>query len=67
MWDWAHLKEEGWVAHTQRAIKLATLLLLSGAAMVVHMVVPFWQQPKILQACEVSQALCRAIEERKRE
>ena len=67
MWDWAHFKIEGWLAHTKRSLSLSGLLLLSGAAMVLHVLLPFWQQPKFLQACEVSDAICRAMEERKRE
>ena len=67
MWDWAHFKEEGWLAHAKRSAKLAVLLLVSGVAMILHLLVPFWQQPKVLQACEVSKTLCQAMEKRKRE
>tara|TARA_Y100000004_G_scaffold156541_1_gene181724 strand:- start:33 stop:224 length:192 start_codon:yes stop_codon:yes gene_type:complete len=58
-WDWSHLKGHGLLVHTIRSAKLSGLLLLSGLAMVVHMLVPFWQQPKFLQADEV----VRRIEE----
>ena len=67
MWDWAHFKDEGVLAHTKRSAHLATLLLLSGLAMALHVVVPFWIQPKFLQAREVANALCQAMEECKRE
>ena len=62
MWDWAHFKDEGWVAHTRRSLRLAALLLASGAAMVLHALVPFWQQPKMLQRGEVACALCEGLE-----
>lgn len=61
MWDWAHFKGEGWLAHTKRSMTLATLLLVSGAAMILHAVVPFWQQPVWLRADCVSDALQRAM------
>ena len=48
MWDWAHFKLEGWIAHTKRSAKLSGLLLLSGLSMALHMVIPFWQQPRWL-------------------
>ena len=65
MWDWAHFKDEGWLAHTKRSAKFAGLLLLSGAAMALHLVVPFWQQPKWLSANEVASVLCEGMESRK--
>ena len=37
MWDWAHFKEEGWIAHTKRSAGFALLLLSSGVAMIFHM------------------------------
>ncbi|MAL45756.1 MAG: hypothetical protein CME98_17310 [Hyphomonas sp.] len=58
-WNWSHLKSDGLLAHTMRSAKLSGLLLLSGLAMVVHMLLPFWQQPKFLQGGEV----VRRIEE----
>ena len=67
MWDWAHFKSEGWLNHSRRSVKLAGLLLLSGLAMGLHGLVPFWQQPKRLQACAVADALCRAMADCKRE
>lgn len=57
MWDWAHFKSEGWVSHTKRSSKLAGLLLLSGLAMALHMLVPFWQQPKWLSGQGVRNTL----------
>tara|TARA_Y100001963_G_C6756152_1_gene436949 strand:+ start:1159 stop:1359 length:201 start_codon:yes stop_codon:yes gene_type:complete len=62
MWDWAHFKNEGWLAHTNRSIRLGALLLLSGATMVLHALVPFWQQPKRLQRSQVASALCEGLE-----
>ena len=60
-WDWAHFKTEGWLAHTKRSVRLAALLLASGVAMILHMLVPFWQQPKMLQrenvACSLREGL----------
>ena len=61
MWDWAHFKEKGWLAHTREAGKLAGLLLLSGFAMLVHIVLPFWQQPEWLQAKCVGAAICKCV------
>jgi hypothetical protein len=60
-WDWAHFKGEGWWAHTKRASKLSGLLLLSGLAMLLHMIVPFWQQPKCLQAESIKNKLDKSI------
>ena len=62
MLDWAHFKDEGWLAHTKRSARLALLLLVSGLAMILHMLVPFWQQPKLLQRGEVACALCEGLE-----
>jgi hypothetical protein len=62
MWDWAHFKDEGWLAHTKRSVQLAALLLASGAAMILHILVPFWQQPKMLQRAVVARALCKGLE-----
>lgn len=58
MWDWAHFKEDGWINHTKKSSKLAALLLVSGLAMILHMLVPFWQQPKQLQSKCVGCVLC---------
>ena len=63
MWNWAHFKEEGWVEHTKRSAKLAVLLLFAGAGMILHMLVPFWQQPKALQRGEVACKLCEELQE----
>ena len=62
MWNWAHFSEEGWQTHTKRSVKLAALLLASGAAMVLHALVPFWQQPKFLQRDAVACKLCEGLE-----
>ena len=62
MWDWAHFKDEGWLAHTKRSAGLASLLLVSGGAMILHLLVPFWQQPKWLQRRCVARALCEGLE-----
>jgi len=61
MWDWAHFKSEGWLAHTKRSMTLAALLLVSGAAMILHVLVPFWQQPEWLRADRVSIELQHAM------
>ena len=62
MWDWAHFKKEGWLAHLKRSAKLSGLLILSGLAMIGHMLVPFWQQPKFLQADEVVRRIQELLE-----
>jgi hypothetical protein len=62
MWDWTHFSEEGWLAHTKRSVKLTGLLLLSGFAMALHAIIPFWQQPKMLQREEVACRLCEGLE-----
>ena len=61
-WDWSHLKGDGLLAHTIRSAKLSGLLLLSGLAMVLHMLLPFWQQPKFLQGDEVVRRLEELLE-----
>jgi hypothetical protein len=63
-WDWAHFKGEGWLSHTKRAAKLSGLLLLSGLAMLLHVVIPFWQQPERLQAKCLGKDLCCVAEKR---
>jgi hypothetical protein len=62
MWDWAHFKDEGWMAHTKRSAKLSVILLASGVTMILHMLIPFWQQPKSLQRPNVARALCEGLE-----
>jgi hypothetical protein len=64
MWDWTHLKNEGWVTHTRRALKLSALLLVSGGALILHLLIPFWQQPKVLQVCSVANIICKEMEKR---
>jgi len=64
MWDWAHFKSEGWIAHTKRSAKFSGLLLLSGLTMILHMIVPFWQQPKWLCADQVACTLCAGMEKK---
>jgi hypothetical protein len=61
MWDWAHFKKEGWLAHLKRSAKLSGLLILSGLAMIGHMLVPFWQQPRWLSISGVRDALDEAL------
>ena len=64
MWDWAHFKGEGWLAHTKRSAKFSGLLLLSGLAMILHTAVPFWQQPQWLCADRIARALCEGMEKK---
>ena len=64
MWSWDHLKGEGWLAHTRRSLKLCGLLLLSGSAMLLHTVIPFWNQPKFLQVCSVANTICEEMSKR---
>jgi len=61
MWNWLHLDGEGWLAHTKRSLQLAVLLLAAGNAMVLHALVPFWQQPKALRASEVANKICQEL------
>ena len=65
-WNWTHLSGEGWVAHTVRSVKLAALLLAAGIAMLLHIVVPFWEQPKVLQVCSVAETICGEMNKRRR-
>jgi hypothetical protein len=65
MWDWNHFQNEGWWRHTKRSAQLAGLLILSGIAMIIHLLVPFWQQPKALRREEVACRLCEGSEESK--
>ena len=65
MWNWNHFQGEGWLAHTVRSVKLGTLLLASGAAMFLHLLVPFWEQPKRLQVCSVAAAICQEMAKQK--
>lgn len=64
MWNWKHLKSEGWITHTRRSVKLAVLLLASGSAMLVHILIPFWEQPKRLQVCSVANTICQEMAKR---
>ena len=61
MWNWAHFKDTGWLAHTRQAAGLSALLLFAGMAMVLHMLVPFWQQPRGLRCDAVACALCACV------
>tara|TARA_R110002020_G_scaffold394715_1_gene604700 strand:+ start:1953 stop:2153 length:201 start_codon:yes stop_codon:yes gene_type:complete len=65
MWDWTHFKGEGWLTHTKRSAQLGCLLLLAGTAMLLHMVVPFWQQPNFLRTASVARVLCGDVEKRR--
>ena len=57
MWDLKHLSGSGWLHHTIQAAQLAGLLLLSGAAMILHTLLPFWQQPQFLRVENVVDTL----------
>jgi len=61
MWDWNHFKAEGWLSHSRRALKLSMLMIAAALALLIHMVVPFWQQPKALRLCTVSQVICHEM------
>ena len=63
-WDWAHFNTEGWLAHTKRSAQFSGLLLLAGLAMLLHMLVPFWHQPKWLSADSVANTLSKGMEKR---
>ena len=65
MWSWRHFQQEGWLSHTKRSLRLTILLLLGSIAMLVHTIVPFWQQPKFLRAGEISLSLKEMIENHK--
>ena len=62
MWDWAHFKAEGWLSHLRRSSKISGLLLLGGLAMLLHMLVPFWQQPPWLSTSGLIKALQGSLE-----
>ena len=64
MWDWAHFKAEGYLSHLRRSGKLSGRLLLASFAMIVHMLVPFWQQPKWLCADQVASIISEGMEKR---
>jgi len=64
VWDWAHFKNEGWLSHFKRSAKFSILLLLGAAAMILHMIVPFWQQPRALSAEGIAETLRGCMESR---
>jgi hypothetical protein len=64
MWDWDHLKPEGWLKHTKRAFKLSLLLLGSAVGLFVHMLVPFWKQPKQLRLLSIAETIDREMSAR---
>jgi len=57
MWEWKHLSGRGWLRHTMQASQMAGLLLLAGAAMILHTLLPFWQQPQFLRVENVADTL----------
>jgi len=63
MWDWAHFNAEGWCNHTKKSSRLVGLLVLAAAALAVHTVVPFWQQPKWLRLGAVAEELCSRMKQ----
>ncbi len=65
MWDWSHFKVEGWLAHSKGAARLSGLLLLSSLTMIIHLIVPFWQQPVWLRVESVATAMLDEMERRK--
>ena len=56
-WDWAHFKAEGFLPHVRRSAKLSGRLIVAGLGMIVHMLVPFWQQPRWLSGCGIRDTL----------
>jgi|TARA_A100000172_G_scaffold20201_1_gene11345 uncharacterized membrane protein SirB2 len=65
MWDWAHFKGEGWLRHLKRSGQLSGLLFLGGLAMMLHMLVPFWQQPSWLSAKGLADTLESSVGSKK--
>tara|TARA_R110000824_G_scaffold58155_2_gene157542 strand:+ start:783 stop:983 length:201 start_codon:yes stop_codon:yes gene_type:complete len=61
MWSWTHLAGESWLSHTKRSLKLSLLLILAGNAMVLHALIPFWQQPSWLCAEHVADQICKEM------
>ena len=51
----------------QQAAQMAGLLLLSGAAMLLHILLPFWKQPKFLRVEQVADSLKAQIIKRRGE
>ncbi|HHZ97768.1 MAG TPA: hypothetical protein EYN67_19995 [Flavobacteriales bacterium] len=64
MWDWAHFSGEGWWNHTKRSGTISVLLILAGAALIAHTLVPFWQQPEWLRIHSVAKILCGGTEKK---
>ena len=64
MWDWAHFKNEGWLSHFKRSSRFSVLLLLGAGAMILHMFVPFWQQPRWISAEGIAETLRTGMESR---
>ena len=62
-WDWAHFKIEGYTSHLKRSGKLSGLLILGGLAMILHMLVPFWQQPRWLSGYGLRDTLDAELKE----
>lgn len=53
MWDRNHAKNEGYVRHLLRSLKMAVFLVSVAACLVPHAFLPFWQQPKRLRLQKV--------------
>ena len=46
MFDFKHVKKERYFSHLWRSLKMAAFLCASGLFLLVHAILPFWQQPK---------------------
>jgi len=61
MWNWTHLDPGGWWNHTKRGVTLSVLLIFAGSALLLHTLVPFWQQPGWLRISSVAETLCGGV------
>jgi len=67
MWDWSHFKHEGWLKHSRRAWKLSALLTVGAVGMILHALIPFWQQPRWMSASAIRDTLDYELRQRARD
>tara|TARA_R110000824_G_scaffold52422_7_gene145455 strand:- start:1063 stop:1287 length:225 start_codon:yes stop_codon:yes gene_type:complete len=46
MFDFKHVKKGRYFSHLWRSLKVAAFLCASGLFLLVHAILPFWQQPE---------------------
>jgi len=69
MWSWDHLKEVkcSYWKHMWTALHMGATMAIAAAALFVHAVIPWWQQPRSLRVEAIRESLQKSLDSRSSE